>query len=183
MDNIIHDLKTQRQGASGGLPGIYKVIPIAFYLGLLLSVLLSLFFYMSIRAYKDSKIAWETKKAAANAAETKSLASHTEIVNITRNAEGLAAWLEGARPLQPVTAAIGRSMKTNSTIAELAFDRNPEIPAHTFMQLKINGGGTDQIESTLTSINALNYQTYSAQQVKARNATDFQATLIYSDRK
>lgn len=183
MDNVIHDLKTQRQGASGGLPGIYKVIPIAFYLGLVLSVLLSLFFYMSIRAHKDSKIAWESKTAAAKAAESKSLVSHSEIVNISRNAEGLAAWLEGARPLQPVTAAIGRSMKTNSTIAELAFDRNPEIPAHTFMQLKINGGGSDQIESTLTSINALNYQTYSAQQVKARNATDFQATLIYSDRK
>lgn len=183
MDNVIHDLKTQRQGASGGLPGIYKLIPIAFYLGLVLTVLLSLFFFMSIRAYKDSKIAWETKAAAAKAEETQSVAAHEKIEGIALNAEGLAAWLEGARPLQPVTAAIGRSMKTNSTIAELSFDRNPEIPAHTFMQLKINGGDADQIESTLASINALNYQTYSAQQVKARNATDFQATLIFSDRK
>ena len=87
MDNVIHDLKTQRQGASGGLPGIYKLIPIAFYLGLVLSVLLSLFFYTSIRAYKDSKITWETKAAAAKAAETKSLAAHEEIPEHTGDLE------------------------------------------------------------------------------------------------
>ena len=183
MDYVIHDLKTQRQGVSGGLPGIYRMIPIAFYAGLLLSILLSLYFYLSIRAYKEAKIKWENKASEAKMAENRFLASHAEIVEITQKAEGLAVWLEGARPLQPVTTAIGRSMKTDSTIAELSFDRNPEIPAHTFMQLKINGGGTDQIETTLTSINELDYQTYSAQQVKARNATDFQATLIYAERR
>lgn len=183
MDNIIHDLKTQRQGVSGGLPGIYKLIPIAFYVGVALSLVLSLFFYLSIREYKVKKIRWEQQLSQSKAANNKFVASFNEITAITQNAEGLAAWLEGARPLQPVTTAIGRSMGPNSTIAELAFDRNPEIPAHTFLNLKVNGGGTDQIESTLASINALNYQTYSAQQVKATNAVDFQATLIYSDRK
>lgn len=183
MENIIHDLKTQRQGVSGGLPGLYKLIPIAFYVGVVLSLVLSMFFYLSIREYKVKKIRWEQQLSQAKAAETKYVTSHKEIMAITEKAEGLAAWLEGARPLQPVTTAIGRSMGPNSTIAELEFNRNPEIPAHTFMNLKINGGGTDQIESTLASINALNYQTYSAQQVKATNATDFQATLIYSERK
>ncbi|MDF1755826.1 MAG: hypothetical protein P1U89_23755 [Verrucomicrobiales bacterium] len=183
MDNIIHDLKTQRQGVSGGLPGAYKIIPIAFYAGVVFSLALSLFFYLSIREYKSKKLQWEMQTSQAKSAQNKFLTSHQEIVDLTEKAQGLAGWLEGARPLQPVTTAIGRSMSEDSTIAELAFDRNPEIPAHTFMQLKINGGGTDQIESTLASINALNYQTYSAQQVKATNATDFQATLIYSDRK
>ena len=183
MEGVIHDLKTQRQGITGGLPGIYKIIPIAFYAGLVLSLLLSLYFYLSIRAYKDSKGKWEARLSVAKAEQARFTKSHQEIVNIAGKAEGLAEWLEGARPLQPVTTAIGRSMSANSTIAELSFDRSPEIPANTFMQLKINGGGSDQIESTLASINALNYQTYSEQQVKARNATDFQATLIYTDRK
>lgn len=183
MENIIHDLKTQRQGVSGGLPAAYKLIPIAFYVGVALSLVLSLYFYLSIREYKVKKITWEHQLSQSKSAEGKFTTSHKEILSITEKAEGLAAWLEGARPLQPVTTAIGRSMGPNSTIAELDFNRNPEIPAHTFMNLKINGGGTDQIESTLASINALNYQTYSAQQVKGANTTDFQATLIYSDRK
>ena len=183
MDNIIHDLKTQRQGVSGGLPGAYKLIPIAFYAGVALSLVLSLFFYLSIREYKAKKIRWDMQFTQSSAAKSKFEASHNEITAITEKAQGLATWLEGARPLQPVTTAIGRSMGPNATIAELAFERNPEIPAHTFLNLKVNGGGTDQIEQTLASINALNYQTYSAQQVKATNAIDFQATLIYSDRK
>ena len=183
MENVIHDLKTQRQGVSGGLPGIYKLIPIAFYLGLVLTLLLSLFFFMSIRSYKADKITWETKATNAKSAQSKFVTSHKEIVALAEKAEGLAKWLEGSRPLQPVTTAIGRSMNSDSTIAELSFVRNPEIPAHTFMQLKIDGGGRDQIESTLASINALNYQTYSANEVKTRDAVDFQATLIYADRK
>jgi hypothetical protein len=183
MDYLIHDLKTPRQGVSGGLPGSYKVIPIAFYLGVVLSLFLSLFFFLSVRAYKTSKIQYEVRLGQAKSRDSKFQASHTEILAMSEKAEGIAKWLEGARPLQPVTAAIGRSMTTDSTIAELNFERNPEIPAHTFMNLKINGGGTDQIESTLASINALNYLTYSANQVKAKNATDFQATLIYAEKK
>jgi hypothetical protein len=73
-------------------------------------------------------------------------------------------------------------MGKDSTVAELSLDRNPEIPAHTFLQLKIDGGGSEQIEHTLDSIYALSYQTYSAQQVKGRNSTDFQATLIHTDK-
>lgn len=183
MEIVIHDLKTNRKEVSGGLPAAYKIIPVAFYIALLSSLILSIFFYLSIRSYKNEQIIAETKLAQAKGEESKFTASHKEIVAITEKAEGIAKWLEGARPIQPVTTAIGRSMTENSTIAELAFTRNPEIPAHTFMQLKINGGGTDQIESTLASINSLNYQTYSAQKVTARNAVDFQATLIYTERK
>lgn len=180
---IIHDLKTQRQGVSGGLPSIYKLIPIAFYLGLVATILLSLFFFMGIRSHKADKITWESRAKAAKSSKAKLDSDYKEIVKIAEKAEGLAKWLEGSRPLQPVTTAIGRSMSSNSTIAELSFVRNPEIPANTLMQLKIDGGGTDQIESTLASINALNYQTYSSNNVKTRNAVDFQATLIYAERK
>lgn len=59
-------------------------------------------------------------------------------------------------------------------------DRNPQMPAHMFITLKINHAGTEQLESTLDSLAAINYQTYSAQQVKAENAIDFQATLIWN---
>ncbi len=182
MEGVIHDLKTQRQGVTGGLPGAYRIVPIAFYACLVLSILLSLFFYLSIREYKDSKARWELNRNNAKAAEARFVKSHKEIVELSEKAQGIAKWLEGARPLQPLAVAIGRSMTPESSITELSLTQNPEIPAHTLMQLKISGGGSNQVESTLDSINALNFQTYSAQQIKARNATDFQATLIYADR-
>lgn len=182
MENIIHDLKTQRQGVSGGLPAAYKLIPITFYLGLIVTLLASLFFYMGIRSHKTDKITWEGKLKTSKSAQTKFSNSHNEIVEIAEKADGLAKWLEGSRPLQPVTTAIGRSMGPSATISELSFDRSPEIPAHTFMQLKIDNGGSEQIESTLASINALSYLTYSANRVKAATAIDFQATLIYDEK-
>jgi len=182
MDHVIHDLKTERQNISAGLPRGYKLIPVAFYITLVASVILSLYFYLSIRSYESSVERMTQRIDNAQREQSRLTAEQRTIVAEARRAEGIAKWLEGARALQPVTVAIGRSMAKQSTIAELSLDRNPEIPAHTFMQLKVDGAGSEQIETTLNSIYALNYQTYSAQQVKGSGSIDFQATLIYSDK-
>lgn len=182
MENIIHDLKTERQNVSEGLPAGYKIVPIAFYMVSVLAVLLSLFFFLSKKAYESTEATMRDRASQAQTQQTGFHAQQTAISTESKKAEGIAQWLEGSRPLQPVTVVVGRSMGKDSTIAELSLDRNPEIPAHTFMQLKIDGGGSQQIETTLNAIYGLDYQTYSAQQVKGRNSTDFQATLIYSDR-
>lgn len=180
MDNIIHDVKTERQGVSEGLPSSYKLIPVAFYIAATASIVLSLYFFLSKKAYEVREEEMAKRQAAAQTQQGHSTAAQQKIVNEATRAEGIAKWLEGARPLQPVTVAIGRSMGKDTTIAELSLDRNPEIPAHTFLQLKIDGNGSRQIETTLGGINALHYQTYSAQEVTGPNSTDFQATLIYS---
>ncbi|MEM7603327.1 MAG: hypothetical protein AAF357_18180, partial [Verrucomicrobiota bacterium] len=182
MDNIIHDLKTERQNISEGLPAGYKLIPVSFYIVSLATVFLSLFFYLSKKAYESTETSMRDRQSQAQTQQTGFVSQQNTISAESKKAEGIAKWLEGSRPLQPVTAVVGRSMGKDSTIAELSLDRNPEIPAHTFMQLKIDGGGSQQIENTLSAIYALDYQTYSAQQVKGRNSTDFQATLIYVDR-
>lgn len=181
MHDIIHDLKTERQNVSAGLPSGYKLVPVAFYLVAVASVFLSLYFYLSKKAYEATESEMRDRISAAKTDEATTLSKQQTIVDEAKRAESFAKWLEGARPLQPVTVAVGRSMGKDSTVAELSLTRNPEIPAHTFMQLKIDGGGTTQIESTLDSIYALNYQTYSAQQVKGENSTDFQAILIHKD--
>lgn len=178
--NPIHDLKTERQNVSPGLPSAYRLIPLAFYLVLVASIALSVFLYLSKKAYEETRANMEARLAQARTEEVSLIGKQDAIVTEARIAEGIAKWLEGSHPLQPIAAVIGRSMDKGSTVAELALDRNPEIPAHTFLQLKVDGSGTEQIESTLSAIYALNYQTYSAQQVKGRNSTDFQATLIYS---
>lgn len=182
MSEIIHDLKTERQSVSSGLPSGYKLIPVAFYLVAVASVLLSLYFFLSKKAYEATEAQMQTRLADAQAQSATLSSEQQAIVDEARKAEIYAKWLEGSRPLQPVTVAVGRSMGKDSTVAELSLNRNPEIPAHTFIQLKIDGGGAPQIESTLDAIYALQYQTYSAQQVAGQNTTDFQATLIHTDK-
>lgn len=182
MDNIIHDLKNERQNVSEGLPSGFKLIPVAFYIVSIAAVFLSPYFYLSKKAYENTSLTMQDRTAQAQSQQSTFLAQQDSVSTEAKRAEGIAKWLEGSRPLQPVTAVIGRSMGKDSTVAELSLDRNPEIPAHTFMQLKIDGGGSQQVEATLNAIYGLNFQTYSAQQVKGQNSTDFQATLIYSDR-
>lgn len=182
MDHIIHDIKTERQNISAGLPAAYKLVPIAFYFVSIAAVVLSLYFYLSLKAYEASKIEMDQRLSTAQAEEMSLVGKQQAIVKESKEADGIAKWLEASRPLQPVAVNVGRTMQRESTIAELSLIRNPEIPAHTFMQLKVDGGGSQQIETTLNSIYGLNYQTYSAQQVKGRDSTDFQATLIFNDK-
>src|SRR6056297_2471616 len=166
MDNLIHDLKTERQNISEGLPSAYKLVPVTFYVVSVATVFLSLFFYLSKKAYQSTEDSMRERLTQAQTQQSGFTAQQNAISQESMKAEGIAKWLEGSRPLQPVTVAIGRSMGKDSTVAELSLDRNPEIPAHTLMQLKIDGGGSQQIENTLNAIYALDYQTYSAQQVK-----------------
>ena len=182
MENIIHDFKTERQNVSAGLTPGYKLIPAAFYVVAVATVFLSFYFYLSKKSYESTEAEMQNRITAAQAEEATQVAAQEAIVTESKKAEVFAKWLDGCRPLQPVTSAVGRSMGKDSTIAELSLNRNPEIPAHTFLQLKIDGGGSEQIGITLDAIYALQYQTYSAQQVKGRNSTDFQATLIHSDK-
>ena len=181
MHDLIHDLKTERQNVSAGLPSGYKLIPAAFYLATVASILLSLYFFLSKKAYESAEAEMQMRISTAKSEETTLVSNQQKIVDESKRAEAFAKWLDGARPLQPVTVVVARSMGKDSTIAGLSLNRNPEIPAHTFLHLKIDGGGSEQIETTLDSIYALEYQTYSAQQVKGRNSTDFQATLIHKD--
>lgn len=179
MHELIHDLKTERQNVSAGLPSAYKLVPVSFYLVSAASLFLSLYFFLGKRTYEAIEDEMRQRIASAKAEEARHLAGQKTIVDESKRAESFAKWLEGARPLQPVAVAVGRSMGKDSTVSELSLTRNPEIPAHTMMELKIDGGGSSQIQTTLDSIYALDYQTYSAQQVKGDNSTDFQATLIH----
>lgn len=183
MSTIIHDIKTERANVSGGLPAGYKIVPLSFYLASVASIFLSLYFFLSKSAYEDNEATMASQLSHAQAQKSQFISQQQQVVSASRRAEGFAEWLEGAHPLQPVVAAIGRSMGKDSTVANLTLDRNPEIPAHTFLQLKVDGAGSSQIDSTRSDIYSLDYLTYSEQQVKGRNSIDFQATLIFNDKE
>ena len=181
MDLILHDLKTDRPNISGGLPSIYKLVPIGFYVTAVIGICLGVFFFLSNRAYVASEKQWNSKTQEAQAFQAEITEKQARIGREATEAGAMADWLEGARPVQPIGITIARSMEGNASIAELNLERNPQIPAHLFMTVKINGGGSQQIEGTLDALGAMNYHAYSAQQTKGANAVDFQATLIWND--
>ncbi|MDF1853744.1 MAG: hypothetical protein P1U85_23135 [Verrucomicrobiales bacterium] len=182
MNTIIHDIKTERANVSGGLPAGFKIVPVSFYLAAVATIFLSLYFFLSKNAYEENETTSQSQLSLAQSQKSQFISQQQGIVSDARRAEGFAKWLDGAHPLQPVIAAVGRSMGKDSTVAELSLDRNPEIPAHTFLQLKVDGAGSTQIDTTRSDIYALDYLTYSEQQVKGRNSIDFQATLIFNDK-
>ena len=183
MDFIVQDLKTDRPNISGGLPSVYRLIPLAFYAAIILGILLNFLFFNSFRAYQRAEKSWQNEIAESQSDQEAILSKQNQVNEETRASERIADWVEGSRPVQPISATITRSMSANATIAELDMQRNPQMPAHLFMTLKINNAGSEQLESTLDALGAIDYQTYSAQQVKADNAFDFQATLIWNKGK
>ncbi len=180
MDFIVQDIKTDRPNISGGLPSLYRLIPVGFYAVTLLAIAANIYFLSSYRGHQRDEKSWQAEVSRATAEQTGIMDKQGRINKEAQAAERIADWVEGARPVQPITVTIARSMQANSTIAELNMDRNPAMPAHLFVTLKINHGGSEQLESTLDALSAIDYQTYSAQQVKAPDAIDFQATLIWN---
>lgn len=179
MHFIVQDIKTDRPNISGGLPSIYRLVPIGFYATTVVAILFNLYLYTSYRAYQQEEKSWQLEIADAKSQQDSITAKQAQVVSEAQSAEHIANWVEGSRAVQPIGSTISRSMQANATIAELNLDRNPQMPAHLFLSLKINNAGTEQLESTLDALAAIDYQTYSAQQVKAENALDFQATLIW----
>ncbi|MBL9154807.1 MAG: hypothetical protein JNK37_20165 [Verrucomicrobiales bacterium] len=179
MHFIVQDIKTDRPNISGGLPSVYRLVPIGFYATTIVAIFFNLYLYTSYRAYQQEEKSWQLEIADAKSQQDSITAKQAQVVSEAQSAERIANWVEGSRAVQPISSTISRSMQANATIAELNLDRNPQMPAHLFLSLKINNAGTEQLESTLDALAAIDYQTYSAQQVKAENALDFQATLIW----
>jgi hypothetical protein len=77
--------------------------------------------------------------------------------------------------------AVTRSLAPSVTLSELSLTRNAEIPNQLYFTMKLDGGGPDQLEQTLTSIRSMNFQDYSPEQVKTNDLLDYKATLIWQN--
>lgn len=179
-----HDLKTERTDVLQPLPGVLRLLPFAFYVAALASILLTSVFYLQLRK------AQETKKLAI-AEEQRQLKMGKDLDGIISSvrdevakADELVSWVEGTREIQSLTVAVTRSMDTESTIAELSFDRKRDNPSQVQIGLKINGSGAPvarQVDQTLEELDRLNYRSYSATQVQEKGALHYSATLIHQD--
>ncbi|MEO0415672.1 MAG: hypothetical protein AAF226_12050, partial [Verrucomicrobiota bacterium] len=91
MQTNFHDLKTERPNVSDGLPGYYRIVPIAFYVSLLAALALSLFFSLSIKRLKAEKDEHDQLLSSAKAEELQLVGKQRQIMDQTQKAEGLAA--------------------------------------------------------------------------------------------
>ena len=183
MDYLVHDLKTDRPNISGGLPPIFRLVPVAFYASAALALTMNAFYFISFRTNQQLEERWQKEVTDAQMEQTNIVQQQTALGEQTIAAGRIADWIEGARPVQPISATVVRSMEAKSTIAEFDLTRNPQMPKHLFMTLNVNHAGSEQIEATLDALEAIEYQTYSARQAKAENAVDFKAQLIWHDPK
>ena len=180
MDFVIHDLKADRPNISGGLPGVYRLVPVAFYAGAVLALLMNAFYFVSFRNHQQSERRWQKEVTDAQMEQTNIVHQQSALSAQAIAAGRIADWLDGARPVQPIATAVVRSMEAKATIADLTLDRNPRMPSHLVMDLKVNHAGTEQIEATLQSLAAIDYKNFYTNQALGENAIDFKATLIWS---
>src|SRR5690606_3185733 len=115
---------------------------------------------------------WKSRETEAQLqlAETKS--ARTALENEAKRASDFVAWIEGSRMVQPLVAAISRSMGEKSSIAQLTIERNEENPTQIKLKLKLLADSPDQLDGTLEAIARDGFRAYSAQQKQAGGAMD-----------
>ncbi|MEM7145506.1 MAG: hypothetical protein AAF591_10235 [Verrucomicrobiota bacterium] len=178
---ICHDLKTDPPDVSHGLPSAFRLVPVLFYIVAVASIVLGAWFSLGMRSATESKKHW-TGEIARLKRENDRLAAETgDIEKRNGRATEVVEWMEGAQGVQPLSVAVTRSLAPSVTLSELSLTRNAEIPNQLYFTLKLDGAGPDQLEQTLTGIRAMNFQDYSAQQVKTDDLLDYKATLIWQN--
>jgi hypothetical protein len=180
-DFTCHDLKTDRPDVSQGLPDYFRLVPILFYLAAIASLVLGGWFALGLKGANESKRHWAAESARLKQENDQLAADTADIEKRNQRAREVVAWMDGAQAVQPLSVAVTRSLDPSVTLSELSLTRNAEIPNQLHFTLKLDGGGPDQLDQTLTSIRAMNFQDYSAQQVKTDDLLDYKATLIWQN--
>lgn len=180
---VLHDLKTERMDVAPPLPATMRAVPIAFYLSALGCIVLSAVFMLQLVKARTERDDWKSRETAAQLelAETKS--ARTALENEAKRASDFVAWIEGARMVQPLVAAISRSMGDKSSIAQLTIERSEDNPTQLKLKLKLLIDNPDQLDGTLEAIARDGFRAYSAQQKQDGGAMDYEATLIWQGGK
>lgn len=176
---LCHDFKSPRADASRRLPATFRFVPIAFYLALIGSAYFVTMDVLSLRkSDQDRLIAAELlaeKEEAKNRFETDKHAIDVE----KAKAEHLAKWIEGTRVLQPLCVEAARAIRGEVRIAELALDRNAQLPAQVDVSLRLTGADGTHVTAVENAFGKLNYRSYSPQQARSKDVIDYRATLVF----
>ncbi|HRJ70674.1 MAG TPA: hypothetical protein PLS03_00535 [Terrimicrobiaceae bacterium] len=177
----IDDFKTERKGISPPLPVYLRLVPLVFYLGILATILLNGLFFVGYSQANLAMLASQKRDQELKAALAVTKQKRTELENEAKKASDIVAWIEAARPLQPLIVQIARSMEPGASIIELRLDRNAENPAQILFTLRLSSDSTRQLDLTLAKIADQNFRMFSPQQSLAKGELEYQATLMWQD--
>jgi len=178
-DYLCHDFKSPRADASRRLPSTFKFVPIAFYVSVLGGLYFVTMDVMSLRRSEKDRVTAEQVKTEY--AETKEKYDSEKLaIDIERaKAEVVAKWVEGTRVIQPICVEAARAIRGEVRIAELALDRNAELPAQIDLSMRLTGADSSHVSEVETAFGKLNYQPYSPQQARTAEMIDYRSTLVF----
>jgi len=178
---VIDDFKTERKDVTPPLPPALRVVPIVFYLAVVLAIVLNAVFAFQITSVTNQR---ETLKSEARRLQgeiTQVRDQRRKLEGEAKRASDIANWIESTRPLQPLSVNIVRSMLPESSLVDLRLDRDGDTPTQIKLVLRMNSEVARQLELSQEAISGLNFRTYSPQQTVARGEIDYQATLIWQE--
>jgi hypothetical protein len=176
---LCHDFKTPRPDASKRLPRIFVVVPIMFYVVLLLGTYMSVTSYLSYRDALQRRDQWQQYQAGQDEAKA-GLESQKAAVDYEKwKAEKLAQWIEGTRAVQPISVAVTRSVPPETSLSELSLERSSDLPQQILLSVRINSGTLEDVAKIQNAIGALSYRAYNSQQLKTGDLLDYRSMLVW----
>jgi len=178
---LIDDFKTDRKGGSPPLPIYLRLLPILLYLTILASILLNAIFVVRLSQAGSSQEVALARDRSTQDELKKAKDSRTALEKEAKKASDILAWLDAARPLQPLVVAIARSIEPGSSILSLRLDRDAENPAQIRFSIRIASETPRQLDLTLAKIADLRFRAFSPQQTAEKGEFEYSATLIWLD--
>jgi hypothetical protein len=178
-DYLCHDFKSPRADASRRLPSTFRFIPIAFYLSILGGIYVVTMDVAKLRRAEQERVSAEQLKKEHDETRAK-LESEKLAMDIEKaKAEAVAKWVEGTRVIQPLIVEAARTIQGEVRIAELALDRNAELPAQIDVSLRLTGADSAHVTAVEQAFGKLNYKPYSQQQARTQEMIDYRSTLVF----
>lgn len=181
LEHPIDDFKSERKDIMPPLPVVLRLVPLLFYCSIAVAVILSSLFAIQLKlaVQKRDNHKSQTGSIAAQTQEARN--ERTSLETEINKARDIQSWVAGSRPLQPLIAAITRSMGPSSSIVDLRLDRDADNPSQIKMGLRIGTDSTKQLDITVDKITAMNFRTFSPTQTLGRGELDYKVTLMLQD--
>ena len=179
----IDDFKTERKDLLPPLPTIFRLVPLLFYLSIVFFAVVGTVGVWHSRVAQERRVSLLGETAALQTEIEQTKAARVSLDDRTLEAMDLENWVLGSMPLQPLVVEIIRSVDTNSSIANLSLERDPETPSQLKLALTLRTDSDAQLDATLAAIRKLNYIDLSPTQSMVQGNLEYRATLLRDDRK
>jgi len=177
----IDDFKTDRKDIAPPLPPYLQLVPIAFYLSILGTVIFNALFlalYSQAGQAKQNYLR-QDKQLLADLDSTKKDRQNLELE--AKKATDMATWVDASRPLQPLVVEIARSMGEDANLMELRLDRAAENASQIKLSLRLQTDNAKQLDQTLQTIADNRFRSFSPQQSMVKGEVEYKATLFWQD--